>query len=84
MPTGPGRRAGRFPRCQSGFSIRQPFRVAVLVGRREYDRHTSKQGNFSDAYAAFAREVDLGRLAIDPDEAFAGIRPRERGREGSL
>lgn len=58
--------------------------VAVLVGRKEYDRLTSRKGSFAEAYAAFAREVDLGKLAIDPDGVFGNARAREGGREVSL
>lgn len=58
--------------------------VAVLVGRTEYDRLTSRRGNFAEAYAGFVREVDLEKLTIDPDEVFGDARERERGREVSL
>jgi len=58
--------------------------VAVLVGRRQYLRLTSKHRSFSEAYGDFRRDVDLEELAIDPDEVFAGVRDRTRGREVDL
>jgi prevent-host-death family protein len=54
--------------------------VAVLIGRREYQRLTSSHRGFSEAYAEFTREIDLEGLAIDPDEVFGGVRDRSRAR----
>lgn len=58
--------------------------VAVLMGRREYDRLTGQQRSFADTYAAFARDVDLAALDIDPDEMLAGTRDLSRGRDLAL
>ncbi len=58
--------------------------VAVLLGRRQYERLTSKYCRFSQAYGDFTREVDLEELAIDPDELFAGAREGVQGREVKL
>ena len=58
--------------------------VAVLLGRRQYARLTSRHRGFSEAYGEFTRDVDLDVLAIDPDEVFAGVRDRTRGREIDL
>lgn len=58
--------------------------VAVLVGRQHYLRLTSGGRKFSQAYAEFTRQVDLGELAIDPDAVFAGARDRTRGRDVDL
>jgi len=58
--------------------------VAVVVGRKEYDRLTSKRGTFSKALAAFVSEVDLRKLAIDPGEVFGDVRERGGGREVAL
>ena len=58
--------------------------VAVLVGRRQYARLTSRHRRFSEAYGEFAEEVNLAELAIDPDEVFAGVRDDTRGRDVSL
>ena len=38
----------------------------------------------ADAYAAFARDVDLRQLAIDPDEVFGRARDNSRGRRVPL
>jgi len=54
--------------------------VAVLIGRRQYERLTSKKRGFSDAYEEFTRETDLHALAIDPDEVFADARDAGPGR----
>jgi prevent-host-death family protein len=58
--------------------------VAVLIGRRQYERLTSKHRGFSEAYEDFRREFDLEELAIDPDEVFAGARDDSHGREVDL
>jgi prevent-host-death family protein len=58
--------------------------VAVLLGRRQYERLTSEYRRFSHAYEDFAREVDLEELALDPDELFAGARDDLQGREVKL
>lgn len=58
--------------------------VAVLIGRRQYVRLTSRHRKFSDAYEDFLRSVDLEELAIDPDEVFAGLRDDSRGRDVDL
>lgn len=58
--------------------------VAVLIGRRQYERLTSKLRRFSDAYDAFAEEFDLEHLGIDPEEVFAGARDETRGRNVEL
>jgi antitoxin (DNA-binding transcriptional repressor) of toxin-antitoxin stability system len=58
--------------------------VAVLIGRRQYERLTMRYRGFSEAYREFKREVDLDELGIDPDELFAGTRDDVRGREVDL
>jgi len=58
--------------------------VAVLIGRRQYERLTLKYRRFSEAYGDFKREFDLEKLDIDPDELFAGARDDTHGREVSL
>ena len=58
--------------------------VAVLIGRRQYERLTMRYRGFSKAYREFKREVDLDELGIDPDELFAGARDDGRGREVDL
>ncbi len=58
--------------------------VAVLVGRRQYTRLTSKLRRFLEAYERFTREFDLVELAIEPDEIFSRAREETRGREVNL
>jgi antitoxin (DNA-binding transcriptional repressor) of toxin-antitoxin stability system len=58
--------------------------VAVLIGRRQYERLTMRYRGFSEAYREFKREVDLDELGIDPDELFAGTRDDVQGREVDL
>ena len=58
--------------------------VAVLIGRKEYERLVSRSRRFSEAFAEFASEIDLVELDIDPDEVFAGIRDDTPGRTPSL
>ena len=58
--------------------------VAVLIGRRQYERLTLKYRGFSESYGDFTREFSLEELAIDPDELFAGTRDEIHGREVNL
>ena len=58
--------------------------VAVLIGRRQYERLILKYRGFSAAYEEFTREINLAELAIDPDELFAGARDQSHGREIDL
>ena len=58
--------------------------VAVLIGRRHYERLTTKYRGFSETYGEFTREVDLEELAINPEEVFAGPRDDIPGREVDL
>ncbi len=58
--------------------------VAVLVGRREYDRLRSRSRRFSEAWDEFTRQVDLEELQIDPNEVFADTRDRAPGRNTRL
>ena len=72
---------------ESGKSIELTRRgqpVAVLIGRQEYARLASRHRRFSEAYADFARDVNLRDLAINPNEVFAGARDEARGREIDL
>jgi len=58
--------------------------VAVLIGRRQYERLIMKYRGFSEAYGDFTQEIDLEELAINPDELFAGARDDIHGREVDL
>ena len=55
--------------------------VAVLIGRRQYERLIGRYRSFLDAYDDFIQDVDLVQLDIDPDELFAGTRDQTRGRD---
>lgn len=58
--------------------------VAVLIGRREYQRLVSRSRRFSEAWDDFVREIDLASLGIDPDEVFADVRDDAPGREAGV
>ena len=58
--------------------------VAVLIGRRQYLRLTSRYRSFSEAYGEFTRAFALEELAIDPDQVFSGVRDDIHGREVDL
>ena len=55
--------------------------VAVLIGRREFERLTSGRRGFADAYRGFAQSVELAKLALDPDELFGVAREEGGGRD---
>jgi prevent-host-death family protein len=72
---------------ESGKSVELTRRgqpVALLIGRREYERLAFRHRRFSEAYADFTRDINLKELAIDPNEVFAGGRDEARGREAEL
>lgn len=58
--------------------------VAVLIGRKQYDHLVSGRRSFADAWADFAREVDLEALRIDPDAVFGDVRDDSAGRDPEL
>ena len=58
--------------------------VAVLMGRREFERLTRVQRGFGEAYREFADEVGLAGLGPDPDEGFGDVRDETAGREVRL
>jgi prevent-host-death family protein len=58
--------------------------VAVLIGRRQYERLVSRSRRFSEAWDDFRRQVDLTELDIDPDQVFADARDDVPGREVGL
>jgi prevent-host-death family protein len=58
--------------------------VAVLIGRRQYERLLARSRRFSEAWDDFSREIKLSDVGIDPDDVFAGVRDEAPGRdEGS-
>ena len=58
--------------------------VAVLIGRKDYDRLLTRSSRFSNAWDEFVKHVQLAPLEIDPDEVFAGVRDNMAGRETTL
>jgi len=73
--------------AESGKAVeltRRGVGVAVLIGRKQYERLISRSRRFSEAWADFSREVALTELEIDPDEVFAGARDDAPGRDADL
>lgn len=58
--------------------------VAVLIGRRQYERLAARSRRFSDAWSEFTQEVALSELEIDPDEVFSDVRDTRPGRDIGL
>ncbi|HVT05019.1 MAG TPA: type II toxin-antitoxin system Phd/YefM family antitoxin [Thermoanaerobaculia bacterium] len=58
--------------------------VAVLLGREQYERLSSRTRRFSEAWDDFSREVELAALEIDPDEVFGSTRDDSPGRDSGL
>ena len=58
--------------------------VAVLIGRKEYERMAARSRRFSEAWNEFIHDVDLAELAIDPDEIFNEVRDVRPGRDTTL
>ena len=58
--------------------------VAVLIGRRQYERLTAQSRGFFESYREFTSEFDLRQLAIDPDKLFGAARDVSRGRDVDL
>jgi prevent-host-death family protein len=54
--------------------------VAVLIGRKQYERLARRSRRFSEAWSEFTQEFDLKDLAIDTDEIF-GVRDSNSGRD---
>lgn len=58
--------------------------VAVIIGRREFDRLTGRYRSFDETYRAFREAVSLEGLAIDPDAVFTSARDEDPGRDVGL
>ena len=58
--------------------------VAVLIGRKQYERLAGRSRRFSEAWAEFNREVELAKLEINPDEIFDDVRDSRPGRDVGL
>lgn len=54
--------------------------VAGLLGLGQFERLTSAQPTFEEAYRVFRARVDLSALQIDPDEVFGDTRDPSPGR----
>ena len=64
---------------------RQGEAVAVLIGRREYERTNGvPKKSFSEALEEFRRSVDLEELDINPDEIWGDVRDPDPGRDVDL
>lgn len=55
--------------------------VAVLIGRKEYERLVDRSRRFSDAWNDFIHEIDLAELGIEPNEIFGDVRNERPGRD---
>jgi prevent-host-death family protein len=58
--------------------------MAVLIGRKEYDRLLNGSSRFSHAWDEFVRHEGLASLEIDPGEVFADVRDKASGRDTTL
>ena len=58
--------------------------VAVLLGRKEYERLATRSRRFSEAWSEFTRDIDLSDARIDPDEIFDKVRDTFPGRDVGL
>ena len=58
--------------------------VAVIIGRREFERLTGRYRSFDETYRAFREAVSLEGLAIDPDAVFTSARDEGPGRDVGL
>lgn len=58
--------------------------VAVLIGRRQYERLTARLRRFSEAWKEFTDTVNLSQQEIEPDEIFSDVRDTRPGRDTSL
>ncbi len=55
--------------------------VAVLLGRRTFERLTAGRRGFGEAYEAFTGAFDLAELGLDPDRLLEGARDQMPGRD---
>jgi hypothetical protein len=58
--------------------------VAVLIGRKQYERLTARSRRFSEAWKEFADAANLSHQEIDPDEIFGNVRDTRPGRDVGL
>jgi len=73
--------------AESGTTVeltRRGRRVAVIVGRRQYERFIARKCSFSEAWRKFASDGSLAELQIDSDDVFGHVRDSEPGRNVSF
>lgn len=74
-------------KAESGKAVeltRRGESVAVLIGRKQYERLVTRSRRFSEAWDDFVRDVEPATLGIDPDEVFADVRDAAPGRDTDL
>lgn len=58
--------------------------VAVLLSKDAYEKLQARNVGFWKAYKNYAKQVNLAKLKIEPNEIFGGLRDRSSGREIEL
>ena len=69
-------------KAEQGIAVmlaRRGKRVAVILGRRDYERLTSDYDGFSTAFDRFKHRVNFKELAINPEEIFTPKRNDKHG-----
>ena len=70
--------------AQRGKTVRLTRRgepVAVLVGHRTFERIVAGRRGFGEAYAEFAKTIDLAELDFGPAEFLESVRAPGPGRD---
>ena len=73
--------------AESGIAVeltRHGEPVAVLIGRKAFERLAAGRRRFTEAYATFERDADLPTLGLDPDAVFGTVRDTMPGRDVEL
>ena len=58
--------------------------VAVLIGWKAFERLAAGRRRFTEACAAFAKDIALQTLGLEPDETFGAVRDMTLGRDVEL
>ena len=58
--------------------------LAMLIGRRLYERFSSKGRGFAESYQDYSSAFDLVELGLDPDDVFGSVREETPGRDVRL